>query len=120
LILADHHEAFEYDLLRMGIRLVPDFYDGTLSLRLLTKVVLPQIGRDSALARSIDPDAELFESWKTTDYLLAALVDAYYAVHSKSAKPVQRPIDIVRTRERSRALEEQAARVRRQLAERGR
>lgn len=99
----------------MGIRLVPDFYDGTLSLRLLTKVVMPQLGRDSALARSIDPDVELFESWKTTDYLLAALVDGYYAVHSKSPKPVQRPADIVRARDRRRALEEQVERVRAQL-----
>lgn len=104
----------------MGVRLA-DLYTGGLSIRLLNTVLIPQIVRDtsSALARSIDPDVELFDAWKTTDYLLAALVDMYGVAHFKGPKPIQRPADIVRARERRRALEEQVERVKARLAEGG-
>lgn len=95
-----------------------DLYRGGLSLRLLW-VLVQHLGRESELAKSLDPDVEIFNSWSTSDYLIARLIDQHAASVNWQQKPppVQRPTDIVKARERRRALEEQVERVKRRQLE---
>lgn len=120
-VLRDHHEAFEFDLLRHGLD-VTDFWSGRMTVRRAC-VLVEQLLADpqSAVVRSISPaDA----AWRTSDYLIADLFDLTARAHFKDPKPYPRPGDSERAAQldqgRLAALKTQQARIRaRELAERG-
>ncbi|WNM65689.1 tail assembly chaperone [Arthrobacter phage Vulpecula] len=97
LVLDEHAEAIEYDLLVMG-RSLEDLGTPALSWRQLM-VVVKQAGPGSALARALDPEMDAWTSGAITPWLLATVVDLlaganWQRVGKKSApkpKPLPRP-----------------------------
>ena len=93
-LIEEHGEAFEYDLIRLGVRL-RDAPSPELNWRDLW-VIARRSGRDSELYRDMNPGDDV--SWSVDTYLLAQLVDntsfrLYQAAggKGKKPKPVPRP-----------------------------
>lgn len=70
-LIRQHREAIEYDLISLGLRL-----DWIGSERLTWRdlwVIVQQLPRTSAMARSVDPEATL---WGQAEQILAGIYDA--------------------------------------------
>lgn len=95
-MLVDHADAVEADLWRYYQRDLLDLWRGALTLRQLL-VLVRHLPMDSATVKALEPAA----AWSTTDYLLAAAVDAvnegnwlYACAHSEKAP--DRPVRLAR------------------------
>lgn len=91
-LIEEHGEAFEYDLIRLGVRL-RDAPSPGLNWRDLW-VIARRSGRDSELYRDMNPGDDV--SWSVDTYLLAQLVDntsfrLYQAAGGKGTKPKPLP-----------------------------
>ncbi|CAL9506839.1 hypothetical protein SUDANB38_03582 [Streptomyces sp. enrichment culture] len=95
MLVEEHAEALEADLLRhYGVDLL-DWHRGRLSSRRLA-VLVRHLPRDSALAREVHGEAA---DWTATDYLLATAVDQlaeanwmFATVHQdEDAEPLEYP-----------------------------
>ena len=91
-LIREHGEAFEYDLIRLGVRL-RDAPSPELNWRDLW-VIARRSGRDSELYREMNPEDDT--SWSVDTYLLAQLVDntswqIYQANKGKGTKPKPLP-----------------------------
>lgn len=71
MLVEEHAEAIEADLLRHYGTDLLDWYRGRLSSRRLA-VLVKHLPRDSALGRELHDEAA---GWSVTDYLLAHMVD---------------------------------------------
>lgn len=101
MLLSEHHEALEYDLLTICNVDLLDLYRGTLTPRRLW-VLARHLPPDSQVKRVLDPEGALRESWRTTDYLLAVLVDRFSQVNFKNPTPVPRPDDLIAEEQKRR------------------
>ena len=93
-LIDEHGEAFEFDLIRLGVRL-RDAPSPELNWRDLW-VIANRSGRDTELYRELHPEDDT--TWSVTDYLLALVADntafrLYQAAggKGKKPKPVPRP-----------------------------
>jgi hypothetical protein len=109
-LLAEHHEAIEYDLLIRGIDLL-DLYRGTLSIRRLGMLIDRLLAdTTSELAREITPSLRRY----TPENVTAEVWDLLAFVHLKNAPTYPRPGEAEKKaefeRQRHAALEAQLAR----------
>jgi hypothetical protein len=125
-VLQRHHEALEIDLLGRGIDLL-DFWRGRMTPRRLWLLIRSVLADPkSALYREVDPDGAMAAKWSPTDWLLADLYDLTFRAAGGKNHTYPRPTreglreqreQVERAAERYRALEAQAERSNRQLAE---
>ncbi|WP_228794721.1 DUF5361 domain-containing protein, partial [Nocardia cyriacigeorgica] len=86
-LIEEHGEAIEYDLISLGLRL-RDLGSDSLSWRDL-KVIVQQSPRESAIARSVNPEVSM---WGIDQQLMAELVDvAHWLKWSKTKGATQKP-----------------------------
>lgn len=90
------------------------------------EVLIEHLPQESAYVSKVAPDAWRVGAWSTTDHMLAEIWNLYVAANTKAGrKPAQymRPADmrehIASTMARHAALEAQAERAKRRLAEGG-
>jgi hypothetical protein len=88
-LVIEYHEELEHDLRGRNLDLL-DLWRGRLSFRQLD-MEIKHLPTGSLFFRTFDPDSAFADSWQTSDYLLALVVDLIGKANFQQWKPLERP-----------------------------